>query len=51
MSIRFLATQLGVRLGLIGALITAAGVTSYSATHWEPRSYNAPSEQKMTVRQ
>ncbi len=51
MAMGTMATQLGVRLALIGALLTAAGVTSYSATHWEPRSYVAPSEQKVTPRQ
>ncbi|MGQ0843594.1 MAG: hypothetical protein ACT4QF_05625 [Sporichthyaceae bacterium] len=51
MNARALATQLGVRLALIGALLTAVGVTSYSATHWEPRTSNAPSDSLVTVRQ
>ena len=46
-----LVTQLGIRLALIAALLTAAGITSYSATHWEPRSYVAPGEHKVTPRQ
>ncbi|MGQ0467922.1 MAG: hypothetical protein ACT4QG_21715 [Sporichthyaceae bacterium] len=40
-----LAAQLGVRLALIGALLTAVGVTSYGATHWEPRAYHAPKKE------
>lgn len=51
MSIGSMATQLGVRLALIGAILTAAGITSYSATHWEPRAYHAPSDQQVTARQ
>lgn len=43
-STRSLAAQLGVRLALIGSLLTAVGVTSYSATHWEPRAYHAPKQ-------
>lgn len=51
MSVTSLASQLGVRLALIAALLTAAGVTSYSATHWEPRSYTAPGDHQVTPRQ
>jgi hypothetical protein len=42
---RSFACQLAVRLSLIGALLGFAGVASYSATHWEPRSngVDAPS--------
>ena len=37
MSVRSLASQLAVRLAVVGGLLTVAGVTTYSATHWEPR--------------
>lgn len=45
-----LTAELGVRLALIGALLTAVGVTSYGATHWEPRAYHAP-KQDVSVNQ
>jgi hypothetical protein len=51
MSSRTLVTQLGVRMAFIAALLTAAGITSYSATHWEPRSYTAPGDHQVTPRQ
>lgn len=50
MSAGSLAAQLGVRLAFIAALLTGAGITSYSATHWEPRAYHAPSDGKVTDR-
>jgi hypothetical protein len=37
-TLRSFLGQLAVRLSLIGALLGFAGVTSYSATHWEPRT-------------
>jgi hypothetical protein len=35
---RSFVCQLAVRLSVICALLGFAGVTSYSATHWEPRT-------------
>ena len=38
MTLRSFIAQLAVRLSLIGALLGFAGLASYSATHWEPRT-------------
>jgi hypothetical protein len=37
-TLRSFLGHLAVRLSVIGALLGFAGVTSYSATHWEPRT-------------
>jgi hypothetical protein len=37
-TLRSFVAQLAVRLSLIAALVGFAGVTSYSATHWEPHT-------------
>lgn len=42
-TIRSFATQLAVRLAMIGALLSTAGVISYSATHWNPPTSGAES--------
>ena len=34
--------QLAIRLAVVGAVLTGAGVDSYHATHWEPRIGNSP---------
>lgn len=36
MSIRSFACQLAVRLSLVAALLTTAGITAHSATNWQP---------------
>lgn len=50
MSVGSFATQLGVRLALVAGLLTAVGVTSYSATHWEPRTQHAPTDYEVSAR-
>lgn len=41
MSIWEFTGQLAARLLVVGALLAAAGITSYEATHWEPRTSTA----------
>lgn len=36
MSIRSFACQLAVRLAVVAALLTGAGLAAHAATHWEP---------------
>lgn len=42
MSVKLFVGQLAIRMAVVGAVITAAGVTSYHATHWEPNIVNSP---------
>jgi uncharacterized protein YqgC (DUF456 family) len=42
MTVKTLAGQLAIRLAVVGAVLTAVGVTSYNATHWEPNMVNSP---------
>ena len=45
LTVRALVWQLVVRLAMVGGVLTVAGVTTYSATHWEPNMnhHSAPS--------
>ena len=42
MSVKTYATQLAIRMTIVAGVLTAAGVVSYDATHWEPRIGNSP---------
>ena len=42
MSVKTFVGQLAIRMTMVGALLTAAGLTTYHATHWEPNIVNSP---------
>jgi hypothetical protein len=48
MTLKMFAGQLAIRMTVVAAVLTTAGVTSYQATHWEPRIGNSPPTQVAT---
>lgn len=51
MTVRSLMAQFAVRMLMVAGLAGMAGVTAYSATHWEPRmGYGSPSSASATGR-
>lgn len=50
MKVRSFASQLAVRMAVVAAVATAAGATSYQATHWEPRMGHPSGPSSIAVR-